>query len=426
MNGNATAVSSVSSSRRDNVHDAESESESSSAASSSKESYLESSVLLKDSSVTDLYHRKYNNNSSASYQTNSHHLVREIYDPYLIQKGSSDRMHEVPLVQSTPSDDRITGKFTINRTGSKNDRVKQSKMHMKKTTGDSRMSIKEAPLERQHQGVPLGDSDIIDYNDDSNSMAVELSSVDSCAVNDFKGCDISMSQQKADPGSINTTNMVQDRSISNELSSSKSFVSTELVSEITPDHVHRSTLSIIPATTTTTSAVLSTSACNARWDIALDSPFSSAYAMNSYVMGINNKRETSSTPPLSLVPAPALFIAPSTLHRDAASSSSSLKGTQFMPLADASRASDWLQRSNQQQDQLIGGGFGRTMSNNGASHHGSSYHHHHHHHHVSNTSAIDSIFGLSASNVSKNCGPRDCGADSDHSVATSLFVEVLN
>jgi hypothetical protein len=324
--------------------------------------------------------------------------------------GSSDKTHEVPLVQTTPSAYHITG--TINGTGGKVS-VRESKAHKKKTNGAPRVSIKEATLERQHQGAPVGDYDIFDYNDDSNSMAVELSSVDSCAVNDFKGCDISMSQQKADSSSMNTTNMMQDRSISNifQLSSSKSFASTG-ESEISPDHnIHQSKLSIIA-----TPAVLSTSADNARWDIALDSPFTSAYAMNSYAMGINNNnnRDTTSTPPLSLVPAPALFIAPSTLHRDVASSSSH-KGTQFMPLADAMRASDWLQRSNEQQGQLIGG-FGRNMGNHGAGHHGSSYH-------VSNTSAIDSIFGLSASNISKNSGPRD-SADSDHSVATSLFVEV--
>jgi hypothetical protein len=410
MNGNATAAAAasitLSLSRRDNIRDAESESEASSAASSSKESYLDSSVILKDSLVTALY------NSSASYQSSNHNSVREVYDPYLVQVGSSDRNHEVPFVQTTPSAYPVTG--TINGTGGKVT-VRESKAYKKKTSRASRVSIKEASLERQHQGAPVGDCDIFDYNDDSNSMAVELSSVDSCAVNDFKGCDISMSQQKADSSSMSATNMMQDRSINNifQLSSSKSFVSTG-ESEISPDHhVYQSKLSIIA--TTTTPAVLSTSADNAHWDIALDSPFTSAYAMNSYAMGINNNRDTTSTPPLSLVPAPALFIAPSTLHRDVASSSSR-KGAQFMPLADATRASDWLQRSNQQQGQLIGG-FGRNMGNHGAGHHGSNYH-------VSNTSAIDSIFGLSASNISKNSGPRDC-ADSDHSVATSLFVEVL-
>lgn len=410
MNGNATAAASIAVSlpRRDNIHDAESESEASSAASSSKENYVDSSVILKDSLVTALYNRRCSSNSSASYQSSNHHSVREVYDPYLAQMGNSDRKHEVPLVQTTPSAYHITG--TINGTGGKVS-VRENKAHKKKTNGAPRVSIKEATLERQHQGAPVGDCDIFDYNDDSNSMAVELSSVDSCAVNDFKGCDISMSQQKANSSSMN---MMQDRSISNifQLSSSKSFVSTG-ESKISPDHnVHQSKLSLIA--TTTTPAVLSTSADNARWDIALDSPFTSAYAMNSYAMGISNNRDTTSTPPLSLVPAPALFIAPSTLHRDVASSSSPHKGAQFMPLADATRASDWLQRSNQQQGQLTGG-FGRSMGNHG--HHGSSYH-------VSNTSAIDSIFGLSASNISKNSGPRD-SADSDHSVATSLFVEVL-
>lgn len=410
MNGNATAVA-VSLSRRDNIHDAESESEASSAASSSKENYVDSSVILKDSLVTALYNRRCSSNSSASYQSSNHQSVREVLDPYLAQMGSSDKTHEVPLVQTTPSAYHITG--TINGTGGKVS-VRESKAHKKKTNGAPRVSIKEATLERQHQGAPVGDCDIFDYNDDSNSMAVELSSVDSCAVNDFKGCDISMSQQKADSSNMNTTNMMQDRSISNifQLSSSKSFASTG-ESEISPNrNIHQSKLSIIA--TSTTPAVLSTSADNARWDKALDSPFTSAYAMNSYAMGINNNRDTTSTPPLSLMPAPALFIAPSTLYRDAASSSSH-KGTQFMPLADATRASDWLQRSNEQQGQLIGG-FGRNMGNYGAGHHGSSYH-------VSNTSAIDSIFGLSASNISKNSGPRD-SADSDHSVATSLFVEV--
>ena len=410
MNGNATAVA-VSLSRRDNIHDAESESEASSAASSSKENYVDSSVILKDSLVTALYNRRCSSNSSASNQSSNHQSVREVLDPYLAQMGSSDKTHEVPLVQTTPSAYHITG--TINGTGGKVS-VRESKAHKKKTNGAPRVSIKEATLERQHQGAPVGDCDIFDYNDDSNSMAVELSSVDSCAVNDFKGCDISMSQQKADSSNMNTTNMMQDRSISNifQLSSSKSFASTG-ESEISPNrNIHQSKLSIIA--TSTTPAVLSTSADNARWDKALDSPFTSAYAMNSYAMGINNNRDTTSTPPLSLMPAPALFIAPSTLYRDAASSSSH-KGTQFMPLADATRASDWLQRSNEQQGQLIGG-FGRNMGNYGAGHHGSSYH-------VSNTSAIDSIFGLSASNISKNSGPRD-SADSDHSVATSLFVEV--
>jgi len=410
MNGNATAAASIAVSlpRRDNIHDAESESEASSAASSSKENYVDSSVILKDSLVTALNNRRCSSNNSASYQSSNHQSVREVYDPYLAQMGSSDKTHEVPLVQTTPSAYHITG--TINGTGGKVS-VRESKAHKKKTNGAPRVSIKEATLERQHQGAPVGDYDIFDYNDDSNSMAVELSSVDSCAVNDFKGCDISMSQQKADSSNMNTTNMMQDRSISNifQLSSSKSFASTG-ESEISPDHnIHQSKLSIIA-----TPAVLSTSADNARWDIALDSPFTSAYAMNSYAMGINNNRDKTSTPPLSLVPAPALFIAPSTLHRDVASSSSH-KGTQFMPLADAMRASDWLQRSNEQQGQLIGG-FGRNMGNHGTGHHGSSYH-------VSNTSAIDSIFGLSASNISKNSGPRD-SADSDHSVATSLFVEV--